>query len=439
MSHHIITLSVISAILLVAPLGPAASEPRLIEATPSVSTGREFGTRAEIMTDFGGGSFPFGQSVRSAEFGVVFDLDDRFWIEAHQGKSWSWGEDKWQRRLSAGSMLVTSDRLPSGEISLDIRAEPGGGGLDPGAAFWARITAFDAIDGDRIIEVDAHSPTEPAGNSIAIYAYSPGSGTGAFLSTALNGTTQNTAALGLVYDASGFALLGLAGDDSIQRRLRLSDQTTSRKRSLYIGYRAGTVSDWAFSTRLGINRTNSDRKIRQEARFALAANAAAGASGLPAISYSVTESIRWTYTSASIGGTATRDLGSGWSVSLSFDVGAGPMRGTYNAVSRLEIEGLAGQSYRSAPQSFSRNVAHGRLGIGISRALARNTVATLEAWASGMSAVPHPVNARRSQPVSSAGQGTAQLNAAGNMRGHRRIDWRPALATGVRFSVRHQF
>lgn len=433
-------LAAISCLFLLAQTSPAVSESSIIIATPAYSAGSKWGATFDLDRVLGGGPARTGRLSRSAEFGMRFDLGNRFWLEGRYTNTSSWAAGIWVRRLSSGNTLIaSSDRLPFGNVSLDVRALDPGGEVGPGAALWAQIAVAQNTGDTKTIEVTAFSPAEPVGNSIAIYADSSGDGAGAFLGAALSGTTQSTSALGVIYDVNGFALVGIAGNDAIKRRFQMNDEVTSQKRSLHIGYSAGSVSDWNMSVKLGINATQTDRTIAQHARFSFAANAASGASGIPAIKYSITENIRWSYISADIGGSATRNLGQGWSVSVAVEVGVGTIKGNYNASRRIRVEGLSDQRYRSSRQSFSRGAAHGKISLGISRRLGRHTTATLEVWAAGMSAVPVPVNSSRTRLASGAAQGTMQLSSAGNVRDQRRIDWRPAMATGIRFGLRHQF
>ena len=427
-------------VILLAQTSLAVSETTILMDTPAYSAGSKWAKNFEFDRVVSGGPARTGRSNHSVEFGMIFDLGNRFWLDGRYSRSSSWAAGIWAQRLSSGNaLLASSDNLPFGDVKLDIRPLDPGGDVGPGAALWAQIAAAQNTGEGKTIEVTAFSPAQPAGNSIAIYAVSSGNGAGAFLGAALSGTTQSASALGIIYDVNGFALVGIAGNDAIKRQFRMNDEMKSQKRSLHIGYSVGKVSGWDMSVKLGVNATQADRQISQHMRFSFAANAASGANAIPHIKYSITENTRWSYISADIGGSATRNLGQGWSVSVAVAIGAGTIKGNYSASRRVRIEGLADQRYWSSRQSFSRGAAHGKISLGISRMLGRHTTATLEVWAAGMSAVPVPVNSSRTRLASGAAQGIVQLNSAGGVREQRRTDWRPAMATGIRFGLRHHF
>jgi hypothetical protein len=440
MSRKHTILAAISCVLLWTHASPAISEPHGSIAISITDGGSEFAPKTDLDWVMGGGPARIGRSSQGIELGGVLDLGNRFWLEGRYTNSSSWAASIWENRLPAGdALLVSTDRLPVGDILLDVRPVDLGGDVGPGAALWAQVVAATNTDDSKTIEAMAFSPAEPAGNSISIYAYSPGDGAGAFLGAALNGTTQSTAALAAIYDANGFSLIGISGNDAIESRFGINDDVTSRQRSLYVGYTADSGSDWGVSVKLGINATQADRSISHRARYSFASDAAMGAAGIPDIDFNMTEHIGWSYMSAGIGGSATRNLDEDWSISVSVELGAGRARGTYNASRHIGIEGLSAQRYQSAQQSFSRGAVHGRISAGLSRKLGPRTTATLEVWAAGVSAVPVPVNASNAPLASGPAPGTVQFASAGSVSDQRRIHWRSARATGIRFGLRYQF
>lgn len=395
-----------------------------------------FGPSFDPVPSAGGGTVRLTTSGPGLSFGAALDLGHDFFVEWDGEISLVDGSRTITRSApSTGAFSITSQSVPTGTISVDTSpsTSPAGAG--------AKIVATAPGQGGSTVTISSTnvSPSSPAGNTISVYAFSPTLNGGAFVSAVLKGDSQTSAAYGLIYDQTGFALTGLGGAGLTSVTTELHDSTDAVDQRLLLGRGISVGSGWTLTPKFGLDLLHTDRTIAQNVLYRQDLGVA-GVTNPPSVSLGQTERLRSTYVTMLLGTSANRPLGNGWTMSLSADLGRGRVTGHYSSSTSVTVTGVATQSMQGASSGYEAMTWISHIGVGFSRPVAPDTTFFVGVSGGYLSAVPSVTTvARSSSPAGSGGTSVANLNGSGQVEYVRGVVTHPQFSATISASLVWRF
>jgi hypothetical protein len=404
-----------------------------------LSVGVSFGVAQGLAFDStpfaGAGSIKLTPSGPGLSFGATLGTDGPGFLE-WSGSVYHLGASRTVRQTTAvsGDFTMTTGTVPTGTISIDTTPSTS----PPGASAEVTTSAPAVGGGTATTDIKSFSPSTPAGNSVAQYAYQQTATGGIYSALITSGDSGTSAAYGVIDDQNGIAITGVGVSGWTIRTTNFRDTTNGFDQALMYG-RNLHAGAWDLKPKIGVDALRTDRTISQATSYDLATNLPASAS-LPPITISQTERLRSHYLALMLGTDASRPLGNGWRLDASIGLGRGRMTGRYSGTTAVTLPGKPGHSQPLGGQDYSAMSWIGRTMIGISREVAPQTTASFGVFCNYLSAVPSLTTVASGS--SSPGSGTtttAALSGSGQVQYTRQVVQHTQLTTGIAFGLHYRF
>ncbi|MDP3960362.1 MAG: hypothetical protein Q8Q26_09955 [Pseudorhodobacter sp.] len=302
--------------------------------------------------------------------------------------------------------MLTSPNAPSGTIDLTTTI----------SATDAQADGTTTVGGIATITSSASSPLGP-GNEISQYAYSPTPTGGTFVALTASGDTGQAAAYGAIFDADGFAFVGVGGIDGTTVSSTVRDLLVSTETSLMLAKRVPLNGGWTLVPKIGPTYVQTRRHMSN----ITSVNINEGVllpNDTPLIGLSQHDVLSTRYLGLVAGIGASKQLTDTLGLSLDVTAGLAGMRGHYDGAYSADLTGQAATNIDVANQSYSGHSYLGRMSINLDKKMKRGGVMSVGLFGNYMSAVPTVIATGTGTPDATISSGNTSATYDGTGQSH---------------------